>query len=47
MADFTYKNVSVTGAESMEAARRQAVVAYLQQFSEEPTEPEITAQVYQ
>lgn len=42
MADYTYKNVTVTGAESLDAARRQAIVAWLQQFGE-PTEQEIDA----
>lgn len=40
MADFTYKNITVTGAESPGMAMRQAATEYLRQFGE-PTEQEI------
>lgn len=42
MADFAYKNITVTGAESPDVAMRQAVTEWLRQFGE-PTEPEIDA----
>src|SRR5688500_985651 len=41
MADFTYKNVSVTGAATLEEAKTQVAGEYLQQFGTEPTQQEI------
>lgn len=40
MADFTYKTVTVTGADTLEEAQLQAVTSYLSQFGE-PTQQEI------
>jgi ABC-type uncharacterized transport system ATPase subunit len=41
MVDFVYRNVTVTGAATLEEARRRAIIAYLQQIVEQPTEQEI------
>lgn len=43
MADLTYKNVTITGAATLEEAKEQAALAYLQQFNEAPTQAEIDA----
>lgn len=40
MADFTYKNVTVTEVATLEEAKQQAATAYLMQFGE-PTQEEI------
>jgi hypothetical protein len=40
MANFTYKNITITGADSLSEAKEQAAIAYLQQFGE-PTQQEI------
>lgn len=47
MVDFTYKNISITGASTLDEAHQLAAVAYLRNINltEEPTQPEIDALV--